>query len=251
MKLAWRNLIYDRFRFTVTIIGIAFAVFLMIFQGSLLAGFLRAAAKGVTATDCDLWISARGVQCFEFATPLPSRFREIALGVPGIMTVHRMALGFAVWQRPSGIGQTILLIGAETGIGNNFPLPRLSDAASATVPEAILVDESNAQLLEAVNLPAIEVNHRRAHTEKIISGFGSFFGSPYVFTTYTDAVKYLRTEPEETSYLILKVTDRSNVQEVKQRLQQKLPEVDVWTKEEFARRAQIFWSHKQVLAQPY
>ncbi len=42
MTLAWRNLSHDRARFVVTILGIAFALFLMTFQGSLLAGFLRA-----------------------------------------------------------------------------------------------------------------------------------------------------------------------------------------------------------------
>src|SRR5215471_16119173 len=101
MKLAWRNLINDRLRFAVTIIGIAFAVFLMVFQGSLLTGFLRAAAKGVNATDGDIWIAARGVECFEFAVPLPKRFREMAMGVQGVESVDRMALGFAVWQKPS------------------------------------------------------------------------------------------------------------------------------------------------------
>lgn len=241
MKLAWRNLLADRFRFAVTIIGIAFAVFLMIFQGSLLAGFLQAAAKGVRATEGDLWVAARGVQCFEFPTPLPSRFREIALGVPDVLTAQRIIVGSAVWQKPSGVWQMVLLIGAETGVGKRFPVPYLREASAATVPESVLVDESNVQLLEAASLPVIEVNQRRAHTAKIISGFGSFFGTPYVFTTYGDAMKYLRTEPEQTSYLILKVNPGSDVQAMKQRVQQKLPEADVWTREEFARRAQIYW----------
>lgn len=50
MILAWRNLSHDRLRFFVTIIGIAFAVFLMIFQGSLLTGFIRASS----------WLTAPG-----------------------------------------------------------------------------------------------------------------------------------------------------------------------------------------------
>ena len=74
MRLAWRNLSHDRLRFLVTVIGIAFAVFLMVFQGSLLTGFIRTASKGIDLTDGDIWISARGVDCFEFATPIPKRF---------------------------------------------------------------------------------------------------------------------------------------------------------------------------------
>ena len=43
--LAGRNLTHDRTRFTVTVFGIAFAVFLMTFQAGLLVGFTRAASR--------------------------------------------------------------------------------------------------------------------------------------------------------------------------------------------------------------
>src|SRR5947199_103904 len=45
MKLAWQNIVHDRARFSVTVLGVSFAVFLMVFQGSLLPGFLRAALR--------------------------------------------------------------------------------------------------------------------------------------------------------------------------------------------------------------
>jgi len=51
MSLAFRNLLHDRIRFLVTALGVAFAVFLMIFQGSLLIGFLGAAAEIIDAAD--------------------------------------------------------------------------------------------------------------------------------------------------------------------------------------------------------
>jgi putative ABC transport system permease protein len=41
IALAWRNLIHDRTRLAVTVLGIAFAVFPMTFQSGLLAGFTR------------------------------------------------------------------------------------------------------------------------------------------------------------------------------------------------------------------
>ena len=77
MKLALANLLHDRMRMLVTTLGIAFAVFLMIFQGSLLCGFLRAATKLINATDSDLWITARGVACFDFAAPFSQRVLQI------------------------------------------------------------------------------------------------------------------------------------------------------------------------------
>lgn len=246
MRLAWHNLIHDRLRFLVTVVGIAFAVFLMVFQGSLLTGFLRAAAKGIDTTDGDIWVAARGVDCFEFATPLPKRFREIALGVAGVESVNRMAVGYAAWKKPSGRSQLVLLVGAEPGVGRRFPVPYYNQAERVVIPEALLVDRSNVETLEvppdAQALPiALEVNDSRARAVKVISGFSSFFGAPYVFTDYKDAVRYLRLDSEETFYLIVKVADTYNVEEVKQRLRAELPEADVWTRQEFSRRAQLFW----------
>jgi len=242
VRLAWNNIIHDRLRFTVTIVGIAFAVFLMVFQGSLLTGFLRAAAKGIDASDGDIWIVARGVECFEFAIPLPKRFREISMGAPGVESVDRMAVGFAVWQKPSGLSQLVLLIGAESGVGPRFPVPYLHPRSPATIPDAILVDESNAPALESVAVPvSLEVNQRRANAVSVINGFGSFFGTPYVFTGYADAVRYLNVPAEKTFYLVVNVTAGHDVKAVQKELIARLPEADVLTREEFARRSQLFW----------
>ena len=70
MKLAWKNILHERTRFLVTTMGVAFATTLMIFQGSLLFGFLRAASKLIETTDSDIWITARGVACFDFPGPI-------------------------------------------------------------------------------------------------------------------------------------------------------------------------------------
>src|SRR5437762_7675605 len=102
MKLAWQNIIHDRSRFSVTVLGVSFAVFLMVFQGSLLVGFLRAASRLIDASDSDIWITARGVQAFEFGTTLESRVREMAAGVPGVMQTDRVCMAFAVYRTPKG-----------------------------------------------------------------------------------------------------------------------------------------------------
>jgi putative ABC transport system permease protein len=183
MRLAWRNLCHDRLRFIVTVVGIAFATFLMVFQGSLFVGFLRAASMVIDAADADLWITPRGVSCLEFGAPLPKRFRELALGIPGTQAVQRVAAGFVFSQKPSGLQQTVMVVGAEPGIGGSFPLPYLNEKGSAVLPETLLVDQSNAATLELASLPIeVEIGRHRARIGGIIEDFGSFLGAPYLFT---------------------------------------------------------------------
>src|SRR3979490_1895019 len=102
MKLAWQNIVHDRGRFSVTVLGVSFAVFLMVFQGSLLNGFLRAASRLIDASDSQLWITARGVPAFEFGTTLQSRMREFVAGVPGVTETDRVCMAFAVYRTPNG-----------------------------------------------------------------------------------------------------------------------------------------------------
>lgn len=242
MRLAWRNLIHDRLRFLVTVAGIAFAVFLMIFQSSLFTGFLRAASLGVEATDAEIWIVSRGTNSFEFPGPLPERFRDLALGVPGVIAVHRIVVGFAYWQQASGRLQSVLLIGAEPGVGGRFPIPHLREEVDATKPEAILVDRSNLPPLELTPADTeVEIGQRRATSIGVIDGYSSFFGGPFVFTSYAEAVRYLHWDRNVTSFLTAHLAPGSNVVEARNRLKVRLPEVDVWTRQEFARRTQRFW----------
>ncbi len=244
MRLAWRNLSYDRLRFAVTVIGIVFAMFLMVYQGSLLAGFVRASSRMIEASDADIWIVARGVPCFEYAAQLPDRFHSLARGVAGVAEVNRVITGVATWQAPSGAKQLVVLVGAEPGAGHDFPLPRLrpEDGGEAMTPEAVLIDSSSAASLEATTAPIeVEINRRRARVERPIEDFGTFLGSPYVFASYPDTADYLKLGREETMGLLVRVTPGYAVETVRRELQARLPETDVWMRAEFAARSRNFW----------
>lgn len=241
MRLAWRNLSHDRMRFVVTIIGIAFATFLMVFQGSLFTGFVRASSKVIDASDAELWIVPRGISCVEFGSPLPLRFRDLAQGVRGVERVERLAAGYVSYQKPSGLRESVFLLGADAGSGR-VPTPQLNGAGSAVLSETLLVDASNAGKLEALALPTeVEVNRQRAHVGGIIEGFGSFLGAPYVFTGYADAMRYVELRPEETMFLMVHVAPGNEVETVRQALQARLREADILTRAEFAHRSQFFW----------
>src|SRR5438309_10284597 len=184
MKLAWQNIIHDRLRFSVTVLGVCFAVFLMVFQGSLLAGFLRAASRLIDASDADIWITARGVQAFEFGTILESRVREMAAGVPGVKETGRVCMAFAVYRTPNGKQQVVALVGADANVGKRFPVPDAPGLARDISPDAVLYDVSDRELIEVTALPAqVEVNNHRASIERQIEGFGAFLGVPFLFTS--------------------------------------------------------------------
>lgn len=241
MVLAWRNLLHDRTRLGVTVAGIAFAVFLMIFEGSLLAGFLHASSEVVEATDADLWITARNVPAFDFPASIPARFETLVLGVAGVHRIDRMAVGFGQWLRPDGSRQGVIVIGSDPGVGPLLPRP--GDAGTgSTRTEAVVVDESDLDLLGLASASArVEIEGRRARVARTTDGFASFLGSPYVFTTYADAHEYLGLGPEQTTYLLCRVAPGHDVEAVRDALRARLPEADVWTRQAFSAHCRAYW----------
>lgn len=245
MKLALQNILHDRRRFSVTVLGVSFAVFLMVFQGSLLAGFLQAASRLIDASDSDIWITARGVQAFEFGTALESRVREMAAGVPGVTETGRVCMAFAVYRTPVGKQQVVALVGADPSIGDRFPVPNRHESAGQMSPDAVLYDVSDRKQIDVDALPAeIEINRHRASIEREIRGYGAFLGVPFLFTSYRNAIRYMGFGPDQAMYIVLRVDKKYSLSQVQQSLKQRLPEVDVLTQNEFAHKSRMYWTIK-------
>src|SRR5207237_257305 len=209
MKLALQNILHDRGRFSVTVLGVSFAVFLMVFQGSLLAGFLQAASRLIDASDADIWITARGVQAFEFGTALESRVREMAAGVPGVIETGRVCMAFAVYRTPVGKQQVVALVGADPNFGKRLPVPDRPECSDQMSPDAVLYDVSDRKQMEVETLPAeVEINRHRAIIEREIQGYGAFLGVPFLFTSYRNATRYMGFDSGEAMYILLR-TDKS------------------------------------------
>lgn len=220
----------------------AFAVFLMIFQSSLLIGFVKAAGKIIDSTDSDLWIAPRGVVCFDFSATLDRRFQQIARGVEGVESVSPISVSFVAYQMPDGQHRILVLIGAEPEVGLRFPLPYLTHSTDALEPEAILVDETDTRQLQIRAIPSdVEINGLRAHIAGTVHGYSSFLGSPYAFTSYGDAVRYSKLGDQKVAYLTVHVARGYSAEGVRRRLAAELPEVDVWTHAQFERRSQLYW----------
>lgn len=121
-------------------------------------------------------------------------------------------------------------------------MPYLNGAGGAVEVEAVLVDRSNAAMLEAAARGVEgEINRRKARVNHVIDGFGSFIGYPYLFTNYWDAVSYLELGPEEAQFLVVQAAPGYDLKGLQRDLQVRLPEVRVWRREEFSRRAQVYW----------
>ncbi len=93
VKLAIRNLLHDRARFFVTLVGVLFAVVLLAVQLGLYLGARKMIVSMIEHTAGDLWIAAYGANSFEQASILTGRERFLALSAPGVASVTPLVEG--------------------------------------------------------------------------------------------------------------------------------------------------------------
>src|SRR5580658_8621394 len=96
-RLASRNLLQDRLRFTATVVGIVFSMVLVTIQMGLFLSFERMVTTMIDHAPADLWIVPLGTKCFEDLSLLDEHDRDRATAVPGVTEVIPVVIGFTAW----------------------------------------------------------------------------------------------------------------------------------------------------------
>ena len=103
ITLAIRNLIHDRVRLLVTLVGILFSVVLVSVQLGVYFGARQMIINMIEHSEGQLWITAYGATSFEEGgILLTPRDRHAALATPGVVRAVPLIVSFAEWRKPGG-----------------------------------------------------------------------------------------------------------------------------------------------------
>ena len=72
-------------------------------------------------------------------------------------------------------------------------------------------------------------------------GIMNFLVTPYVFTTYDRALKFLRKPSDRCSYILVQLQPGADAQTVCAGIRQRLPEVEAFSKDAYSRISVNFW----------
>jgi putative ABC transport system permease protein len=242
--LAWRNLVHDRSRLILAVLGVAFAVQLMAIQLSLLLGFAQTASGIIDHSGADLWIAGRGTRNVDQSAEMPARRKFEAMGVPGVMSADKYIVQFNILRRPDGGTEYIILVGynLNDGIGGPWNLVAGS-VEDLKLPGSIIVDDLYSERLGITHVGQIvEINNHRTRVVGITHGIRTFAQSPYIFTSFETAQKIrAAAAPDTTNYILIRNQPGADRDAVKRALAEKMPGADVLTGTEFGRATQIYW----------
>jgi putative ABC transport system permease protein len=245
LLIAWRNLVHDRLRLAVTLVGIAFSTILVGIQLGMLLNFVHTTSTIVDHAGADLWIAARGVPSVDLATPIEERRRFQALAVDGVAKAESYFLHFGFLKRVDGVRQIVIIIGVDPSaeMGLPFAMAGGQDARKAlSSPDGIIVDRLYAQKLGVTSVGQIvEINDRRTRVVGFTDGVRTFTQAPYIFTSLHNARALLARSDSEITYVLIRLEDGRSPAAVAQALAERMPDVDVLETSQFSLKSENYW----------
>ncbi len=243
LLLAFRNLVHDRVRLAVTLIGILFAIVLIAVQLGLYLGARQMIVSTIDHANGDVWIMAYGNKNFEEAQPISQRARFTALATPGVIAAVPLITSFADWKKPDGGTTPSVIVGSDPADGGLVPWAiAQGDLSSLGTRDAVFVDRSYLEDLGVSGVGAsAQVNGARVRVAGLTDGIRSFTTTPFIFTTLTRARALMQMGPDQVSYVLVKIAPDVSPDSVRAALAAQLPDEQVMTKAEFRARSLNHW----------
>ncbi|MBM4123438.1 MAG: FtsX-like permease family protein [Nitrospira sp.] len=242
--VALKMLFGDRAKYLMLLCGLAFAVMLIVQQGSIFWGLMLWSQSGITNLNVDIWVADPNISQVEEVKPIATTAVERVRTVPGVewavplfKGVYRVRLAGGDYHRISLVG-----LDAATLIGRPAKLQegRIEDLRT---PDAVVVDQGAVQRMGGPDVIKVgtvfEINDKRARVVAIANIQKDFQNIPSVYTTYERAVAYAPPERRMLSYVLAKAKAGEAVADVTQRIAAQT-RLGAFTQEEFGWKT-IVW----------
>ncbi len=243
VSIARKNLFHDKIRFVVALAGIQFAVVLITVQIGVFLNFLTNASVLIDHTEGDIWITAKGLENFDYGRPFSEKKLYQAREVPGVLWAEKYLLGWGTWKTPTGSQENVQLVGfnPETMVGGPWDV-RVGDPQDAKYFNSVFYDEAETNRLGDLPIGGeTEINNHRVRVIGITRGAKAFTQVPYIFTSFKNALNLTFISKGNTVYVLVKVASGFSADEVKQNLLASLKDVDVYTAREFRNKTRAYW----------
>ncbi len=245
LRIGFKLLVNDKAKFSALLIGITFAVFLMMQMTAMFAGILNRAYSTVTNIGATMWIMDPAVNTATSSIPLPNYLLDAVRSMDGVSYAVPLFIGGAQVRLASGTYQGITVVGLDDT--SLFGRPELEQGKI----EDIYADNSffvvNDAEFEKLEHPKIGTSFELNDHRGVIVGIAKVAsnglnGVPTLYTTYSRATEYIPTTRFTISYVLLQAKNEAAIMSIKQQVA-KLGYV-AFTKDEFNTRIADYYTYK-------
>jgi len=218
IRLAYKLLVNDRAKFASLLVGITFAVFLMVQMTSMFAGILNRSSSTVINLGARIWIMDPAVNNSSSNIPLPDYVLDAVRSTEGVRYAVPLYSGGALVRLGNGTYQAVTVMGLDDS--SLFGRPALLEGNIKDIYAEngfiVVKDAEYAKL----NSPALgtefEINDNRAVVVGLAKvSVGGLFGVPTLYTTYNRAIQYLPTTRFTTAYILAEPKTAADIPAIK------------------------------------
>jgi putative ABC transport system permease protein len=208
-RLALKMLFGDHAKYLMLISGITFSTLLMTQGAALFCGIMSWTFATVRNSRAEIWVADPKVEQVNDTKPLRDTDVNRVRSVPRVAWAAPLFSSTIQARLFDGSFKLIQLVGIDAttfaGAPTKMIKGRLEDLR---LPNTVIIDDLGVERLsEGRPRPVdvgdvFEINDREARIVGICRAYRSFFGGPYVYTTYDRAVQYAPVQRKMLSFIL-------------------------------------------------
>lgn len=248
--LALKMLVGDKAKFFMLLGGLFFAALLMTQQCAVFFGLLSWTTSHLSNIRSKIWVVEAKVEQVNELKPLRDTDVSRVRSVPGVAWAVPLYVNILQARLSDGNFKPILCVGLDSASLVGRPAEMLSGKLEdIRLPNSVIVDDLALQRLKTPGGPppkvgdVFEINDREARIVGICKSDRAFFGYPYVFTTYDQALQFAPRQRKMLSAVLAEPADGLTPQEAADRINASVPGMKAWTEDSFYKDT-ILWYFK-------
>ena len=218
LHIAYKLLVNDRSKYAALLVGITFAVFLMIEMTSLFAGILMRSSATVINIGASIWVMDPAIQTVANSIPLPDYVLDEVRSIPGVKYAVPLYSGAALLKLRDGTYQAANVIGLDDT--SLFGRPALLTGKITDIfAENAFIAVKDSEFYK-LGSPKVGVEFQLNDHRGVIVGIAhvassGLFGVPTLYTTYNRALQYIPNPRFTISYLLVEPKSPADVASIK------------------------------------
>jgi len=245
LRIAYKLLVNDRAKFSALLIGITFAVFLMVQMTSMFAGVLFRSSATVVNVGASMWVMDPAVNNAISSIPVPDYLLDAVRSIDGVKYAVPLYSGGGLVKLPDGAYQAVTILGLDDTSLVGRPEMEQGSIEDIYSDNAFLVvhDAEFSKLGNPKVGDEFELNDNRIRIVGIAKVASSgLFGVPTLYTTYSRAIQDLPGGRFTLSYILVEPKTPADIPHIKAEVD-KLGYLAV-TAQDFQQRISDFYKYK-------
>ena len=245
LRIAFKLLVNDKGKYAALLVGITFAVFLMVQMTSLFFGILAKSSSTVINLGAQVWVMDPAVNNVANSIPLPDYILDAVRSIDGVKYAVPLYSGAALVKLRSGVFQSVTVLGLDDN--SLFGHPELIEGKIEDIyaENAFIVVQDTE--ISKLGYPSIGTDFELNDHRGVIVGIAKvtssgLFGLPTLYTTYSRAIQYIPSMRFTISYILVEPKSSDATPHIQEQI--KLLGYEALTKDEFMQKIANYYKYK-------